>query len=519
MITMKRSEMIPGRFSRLLVTLLVLPAVAPGPLLFGQEPAGTRSGSQSAPVSDSAGDLAERLRRIVEDPALVRAHVGLAVQIAETGEVLFENEAEKRFVPASNTKIVTAAVALDALGPDHRWTTRLVVDGPVRDGVLAGDLWIVGGGDPLLSRSDLAGWVPLLREAGIRRIEGDLVGDDRVFEEGQWGEGWMWDDLFGGWAAGVSGLQLHPNTVRAWLIPGPELGDAARVVLRGVSPDLPIDNRVRTGAPGSEVRLQFLPPPEGGEVRLEGWVPVGPDSVPLYLSTPHPTLYLLDYLHEHLRDQGIAVTGGVRRARPTEQPASPGWSVELRSEPLYEVIADMLKPSDNQVAETVLRTVGKEAGDGGSAESGIEVIEETLAGWGIEPGAVSLADGSGLSRYNEVTPNAMVRLLRSMWRHPDFPVFEAAMPVAGVDGTLRRRLLGTPGESNVKAKTGSLSSVRALSGYLRDGAGETLIFSLILNGYDSPGDVAVALEDLLVEQLALYRRPVAAGWPRFREMP
>jgi D-alanyl-D-alanine carboxypeptidase/D-alanyl-D-alanine-endopeptidase (penicillin-binding protein 4) len=254
-------------------------------------------------------------------------------------------------------------------------------------------------------------------------------------------------------------------------------------------------------------------------VRLEGWVPVGPDSVPLYLATPHPTLYLLDYLSDRLADAGIEVSGTVRRAAGLEGQSAPGWTSEFRSEPLSEVIADMLKPSDNQIAETVLRTIGREAGDAGSAESGIEVVEETLATWGIEPGAVSLADGSGLSGYNNLTPNAMVRLLRAMWRHPDFPIFEAAMPVAGVDGTLRRRLLGTPGESNVKAKTGSLSSVRALSGYLRDGTGETLVFSLILNGYDSPGDVAVAIEDLLIEQLALYRRPVAAGWPTYRELP
>jgi D-alanyl-D-alanine carboxypeptidase/D-alanyl-D-alanine-endopeptidase (penicillin-binding protein 4) len=516
---MNRPDGSVARAGCLLTAWLALMVLDPGSGLRAQESAIIPSGPQTAPVSASAADLAESLRRIVEDPALERAHVGLAVQVAETGETLFENEAEKRFVPASNTKIVTAAVALDALGPDYRWTTRLVADGPVRDGVLAGDLWIVGGGDPLLSRSDVAGWIPRLREAGIRRIEGDLVGDDRVFEGGQWGEGWMWDDLFAGWAAGVSGLQLHPNTVRAWLIPGRQLGDAARIELRGESPPLPIDNRVRTGAPGSEVRLRFLPPPEGGDVHLEGWVPLGPDSVPLYLATPHPTLYLLDYLSDRLENEGIAVSGGVRRAGAQETLSAAGWSAELRSEPLSEVIADMLKPSDNQVAETVLRTVGREAGDGGSAEAGLEVIEETLATWGIEPGAISLADGSGLSHYNEVTPNAMVRLLRAMWRRPDFPIFEAAMPVAGVDGTLRRRLLGTPGESNVRAKTGSLSSVRALSGYLRDGAGETLIFSLFLNGYDAPGDVAVALEDLLVEQLALYRRPVAAGWPRYRDRP
>jgi D-alanyl-D-alanine carboxypeptidase/D-alanyl-D-alanine-endopeptidase (penicillin-binding protein 4) len=474
---------------------------------------------ESSTAQDSEHLLATRLDRIVSDPALIRAHVGLAVQVAETGDVLYEKEAEKRFVPASNTKIVTAAVALDALPPRFRWTTRIVADGPVRDGSLQGDLWIIGGGDPVLSRSDVAGWTAILNKAGIKRIDGDIIGDDRVFEDGQWGNGWMWNDVYGGWATGISGLQLHPNTVRAYLIPGPTLGDEARMELRGGGPDLPIENRVLTGAPGSEVRLEFLPPPEGGDVRLEGWVPLGPDTVPLYLATPHPTLYMLDYLGDLLQREGFEVSGETRRAGPTERPSAPTWSTELHSEPLSTVVTKMLKPSDNQIAETVLRTIGREAGDGGSVESGLEVMQETLATWGIEPGAVSLSDGSGLSRYNEVTPNAMVRLLRAMWRHPEFDTFEAAMPVAGVDGTLKRRLLGTPGESNVKAKTGSLSSVRALSGYLRDGAGETLVFSLLLNGYDAPGDVAVALEDLLIEQLVLYRRPVDPGWPAYRDEP
>lgn len=494
---------------------LAVVASAAGPLA-GQEPARALApGGAVAPVRLEA-DLARRLGRLLEDPALERAHVGLAVQVAETGEVLFENEAEKRFVPASNTKIVTAAVALDALGPDFRWTTRLVADGPVRDGVLQGDLWIVGGGDPVLEREVVAAWPRLLRDAGIRRVAGALIGDDRWFEPWQWSEGWMWDDLYGGWAAGVSGLQLHPNTVRGRLVPADALGGPARLVLPDGTPPLPMRTRVRTGAPGSEVRLRFLPPPEGGPVELVGWIPAGPDSVPLFLAAPHPTIHLLETLAGALAAEGIEV-GGTRRAGEEEAPSRPGWTAEHRSPPLSEVLAEMMKPSDNQIAETILRTVGREAGDGGSVADGVQVVEETLGGWGIEPGAVSLTDGSGLSRYNEVTPNAVVRLLRAMWRHPHFAVFEASMPVAGVDGTLRRRLMGTPGARNVKAKTGSLSSVRALSGYLRDGAGETLVFSLLLNGYDAPGDVAVALEDLLVEQLALYRRPVEPGWPAFRE--
>jgi D-alanyl-D-alanine carboxypeptidase/D-alanyl-D-alanine-endopeptidase (penicillin-binding protein 4) len=142
-----------------------------------------------------------------------------------------------------------------------------------------------------------------------------------------------------------------------------------------------------------------------------------------------------------------------------------------------------------------------------------------LQRWGIEPGAMSLSDGSGLSRYNRIAPNAMARLLRAMWHHSQYRVFLDGMPIAAVDGTLRQRLSGTPGEKNVRAKTGSLASARALSGYLTDGSGETLVFSLMVNDYDVPGSVAIALEDLLIEQIAMYRRPVEPGWPAYREEP
>jgi D-alanyl-D-alanine carboxypeptidase/D-alanyl-D-alanine-endopeptidase (penicillin-binding protein 4) len=240
------------------------------------------------------------------------------------------------------------------------------------------------------------------------------------------------------------------------------------------------------------------------------------DSVPLFLAPPHPTLYLLEHLERVFADSGISVDGGFRRARDSEVPSDSTWVHEALSDSLGTVLADLLKPSDNQMAESVLRTLGYEEGTSGSDLEGLEVIRATLSEWGIAPGAIDLADGSGLSRYNEVTPGGMNRLLRAMWRHPDYQVWLDAMPVAAVDGTLRRRLGGTPAAGNGHAKTGSLSTVRALSGYLTDGDGETLIFSLLLNGYDSPGDVAVALEDLLVEQISLYHRPIEIGWPGYR---
>ncbi len=458
-------------------------------------------------------DLAERLDQILADPALLPAHVGLSVEVAETGEVLYRHHGAKRFVPASNTKLVTSAVALAELGADYVWITRLVADGPIIGGTLEGNLWIVGGGDPHLTRDDLRAWPGLLREAGIERIQGGVIGDDSAFEDPQWGAGWMWDDLYAGWGSGVSALQLSPNRVRGGVVPGAAVGASATTFQSTEGPIVPFVNRIRTGAPGSEVRLRFMPPPEGGTVELAGWVPLSRDTTQLSLATPHPTLYLLDYLEEVLIEAGIAVGDRSRRATPNERPARIMWSHDVVSEPLSRNLPRILKPSDNQMAETLLLSLGLENGRAGTAAEGLEVVTARLARWGITPEAVELADGSGMSRYNQVTPDALVRLLRAAWRRADFPIFYAALPVAGVDGTLSRRMIRTPAERNATAKTGSLSGVRTLSGYLTAGDGSTLIFSLLINGYSAPGSVATAIEDLLVEQLALYRRAVPPGWP------
>lgn len=461
-------------------------------------------------------ELRRRLRRLLDDPVLSRAHVGLVVTVAETGRVLYERAPHRRFVPASNAKLFTAAAALHELGPDHRWTTRLVATGPIRDGTLDGDLWLVGGGDPRLTRDDLAALSRRLREAGIRRVEGDLVGDGRRFPPPQWGSGWTWSDTYAGWGAGVSALRLYPGRVRAGLVPGARPGDTARLVLRRGGPLPAIRNRVRTGAPGSDVRLDWVPAPRDRPVALEGWIPAGADTVELSLAPSHPTTHLAAAFADRLETDGVPVGGEIRRARPGEAPERETWSTALRSEPLSAVLPTLLGSSDNQVAEMLLRTMGAEEGDRGTAEAGLEVMEDRLRAWGVESGAADLRDGSGLSRYSQVTPTAVVRLLRRVWQLPDASVFRGSLPVASERGTLAGRLAGTPAAGNLRGKTGSLSSVRALSGYVEAGDGRTLVFSLLLNGYDGSGDAVEAMEDLLVEQLSLYRRPVEPGWPRHR---
>lgn len=468
-------------------------------------------------------ELARRLERLLADPALARAHVGLTVQVAETGEVLFDRAGEKRFTAASTAKLVTAAVALQRLGTGHRWTTTLAATGPVRQGVLEGDLWVVGSGDPSVTEDRLRSWAGHLRDAGIRRITGDVVGDDRAFESPAWGRGWMWNDLHLGWAAGVSGLQVDPGTISGRLHPGAEPGVPATLRLDRPTEHLPVDYEVRTGTPGSNLRLRLDPHRPEGPTLVRGWIASDADPLRLRFAPTHPTLLFLERLDEALGSAGVTVDGELRRPTPEETPPGgggdpvTGWRQTFRSDSLGALLSSLLRPSDNQMAESLLRTMGRERGREGSAREGLEVVDGVLSGWGVAPGAVALADGSGLSRYDALAPAALVRVLRAAWRQPWYPVFRDALPAPRESGTLRGRFMGIPAEESVRAKTGSLGSVRGLAGYVQDGDGETLLFTLLINGYDVPGDTATALRDLLVEQLTLYHRAVEPGWPRQRD--
>lgn len=516
----------------LLTTALLALALAPLPAPAQvPDPVDPPPDAAARPIPDTLDrgvadrrELARRLDRLLEDPALARSHVGLVVQVAETGEVLYARNGARRFVPASTAKLVTAAVALEELGPAFRWATRLEAGGPVREGRLEGDLRIVGDGDPTLDDAALAAWVDTLRAAGVRRVAGDVVADDRAFPPPRWGRGWMWDDLHLGWAGGVTALRMADPGVRAWLLPGERLGDAATVRLADAAPALPLPVRVRTGAPGSGLRLRLRPGDRPGAAgALEGWIPADADSVPLSLAPSHPTDHLLDRLRLALAEGGVEVDGAFRRApdgggadAPAGRGPAAGWSAAVRSDSLGSVLADVLKPSDNLGAESLLRTLGRVEGRSGTPAEGLAVVRATLADWGVDREAAALADGSGLSRYDALTPTALVRVLRAMWRSPDHEVFRAALPSPVGRGTLEGRFPGTPVRDGVRAKTGSLSSVRGLAGYVEDGDGETLVFALLLNGYHVRGDAASGLRDLLVEHLGHYHRTVEPGWPSVR---
>jgi D-alanyl-D-alanine carboxypeptidase/D-alanyl-D-alanine-endopeptidase (penicillin-binding protein 4) len=477
--------------------------------------AGAPGPGPAAPLGALRAEMAD----LFADPAFAHARWGVLVQSAETGEILYRQDAERLFMPASNQKLVTAAVALARLGPGYRFATRVAARGTVRaDGTLDGDLVVVGSGDPAISARFAGGdalavfraWADSLRARGITRIAGRVVGDDDRFDDVHLGPGWAWDDLGAAYAAEVGALLFDEGAVRFRIAPGDSVGAPARVEMRPPTRYVEVRADVRTVADSTDVPLRAERDPFANRVWLAGGIWIGADSVVRSVAVHDPTAFFVTVLVETLEASGIPVDSGPAD-RDALGAAAPRRE-ELRtlfvhgSPTLAEIVRPFLKESQNAVGEMLLRAVGAAATDTGSVETGRRVVVETLSRWGIPPAYYVIADGSGLSRYNFLSPEAIVRLLRVMTRRPEFGAFYDALPIAGVDGTLANRMRGTRAEGNARAKTGYISNVRALSGYVTSADGERLVFSFLANNFDAPVPAAEYLQDLAVERLAHFSR-------------
>ncbi len=442
-------------------------------------------------------------------PALSRALVGVRIESLTTGEVLYTRNSERHVVPASNMKLVTLAVAAERLGWDFRFDTRLETAGIVRDGILEGDLVIVGSGDPSIGSDDagpashFAGWIRALRGAGIHRVHGRIVGDDDAFDDEGWGGGWAWDYLTAGYAAPSGGLSYNENVAVVRARPGAAAGSPPEVLVTPPGHGFVVDNRASTGAPGS--RASFSTSRAFGRSTSEtrGELPAGSSGTTRTTPVLNPTLFFSRSFEAALAGAGFAVRDG---AWDVDELAGPIASGERRviarhvSPPLSTLAGRLMKDSQNLYAEALLKTIGRAASGTGSADAGRRAVRTTLESWGVPPDAVVVYDGSGLSRYNYVTADAIVAILRRMWddethRGP----FVATLPVAGHDGSLESRMRDGPLARRVQAKTGTIANVRSLSGYLDTESGEKIVFSVIANHFTASSSEI----DRIVERVGL----------------
>jgi D-alanyl-D-alanine carboxypeptidase/D-alanyl-D-alanine-endopeptidase (penicillin-binding protein 4) len=410
-------------------------------------------------LASSRADLRHEIDSLTSQPVFRNAQWGVLIVNPRTADTIYSRNAGKLFMPASNMKIITSAAALTLLGPDYTYKTTFLTDGEKRDSLLDGNLLVIGRGDPTVS-DNMRGNATIVMDAladsvrahGIRQVTGSLARVGNAFPDSIHGRGWQWEDFGEYYGAGVDELIFN----------------------EGMAP------------------TTMRPPPDTVRDSLYS----GPAK--------DPAKAYLDAFNDALVRKSIAVDGGVMDSiLPT--PIKMDTLFILTSLPLRQILPALLKPSQNQIAEILLKTIGLERGGMGTADSARKIVGQLLVSWGVQPDGFVIRDGSGLSRLDLVSPETIVRVLDRIQRDTAFATYYNALPIAGIDGTIKDRMKGTPAEGNVHAKTGSISAARSLSGYVTTADGERLIFSILANNWTTPSNAVTTVADQIAEALAAYR--------------
>jgi D-alanyl-D-alanine carboxypeptidase/D-alanyl-D-alanine-endopeptidase (penicillin-binding protein 4) len=428
----------------------------------------------------------------LDDPALAGSTLAVDLRDAATGATVAARDADRRALPASTVKWLTAVAAAEHLDLDATLPTVLRATGSLREGVLDGDLIVVGGGDPTLTTEQIGAWAESLAGQGLQRVTGAVVGDASVFADARLGAGWAWDDVPYRFSAPVTGLIVDEN-VATIAVSG---GRSGLTVDAGVhAPCVDVERVGGAGAPALR-REPWL-----ARWQLTGSLPVGERHT---IRTPlaDPPSCVAALLTAALTRAGVAVDGPPRAG---VAPAQTTLVYTHEGPALRDVLHRMLKTSQNLYAESVLRHLDPGAGPATPA-AGRDVVVATIAGAGVDVGAVRLVDGSGLSRYDAVTAAALADVTAWAWSQPWTDALVAMLPVGGVDGTLASRLRGTPAEGRVRAKTGSMTGVRNLVGYAEDADGRPLVVALVMDDFTAPQATAIAAQDRVLALIALSRR-------------
>ena len=472
--------------------------------------------------ADVRAELRTFVDSLVDSPEWRNAHWGILVVDPERGDTLYSRNAGKLFMPASNQKLLTGAVALARLGPDYRWRTEIGVAATgaaaangaaaAGDGVLAGDLVVTGTGDPTFSDHAFGdGMTPLLaiadslRARGVQRVAGRLRAGTDHLPGAPLGFGWAWDDLDFAYSAGVDELIFNEGFTSVVVHGGARPGEPARVATRPTRATPRVESRATTVAAGTRRNLDLTRAAGDTAWRLEGIIAAG-DSAVVNLTHQEPARAFLLALHEALAARGIVVERGVAATADTLATGtvvSPLFAVA--SPTLREVMPLLQKPSQNQIAELMYRTLGREVAGVGSEDSARRVVERQLVAWGADSVGFAVRDGSGLSRHDYVTPETIVKVLDAMRRDANFALFRDALPIAGVDGTIASRMKGTPAQGNVHAKTGFVDKARSLSGYVTTADGVPLLFSFLANNWTTPTREVERVQDAIAVRLAGMR--------------
>ncbi len=476
----------------------------------------TLSLRKTNPASSTLNELRDQLDDYFNDPNFNDAFIGVVIKSHKTGEVLYKRNADKLFVPASNMKLFTSSAALILLGEDYRYETNLFVNGKIKKGVLHGNLIVQGAGDPSISGRFNDGkvtkvfedWADTLKSKGIWVINENILGDDSLFDNIGLGKGWELDYESEWFEAPSGALSFNDNSIEIKVEPA-EPNFPANVIL---TPDT---KYVTVAAKVITVEREPVTPVSISRVRgtnlisITGEIKKGSQPFIDRISISDPTMYFLTVMKEVFEKKGIVVKGKVGTIESSDRPISYDDLTPIlvhRSLPLKTLIKELNKNSNNFYAEQILKTIGSEIYNYGSIDEGVKACKEIFNSMGINADYMVMADGSGLSRLDLVTPRQIVNLLSYMAKSEVFDEFYDSLPIAGVDGTLIDRMKKNSAENNVHAKAGYNNNVSSLSGYLTTVSGERLIFSIIINNFLAPPALANYITDSVCNRLVNFSR-------------
>jgi serine-type D-Ala-D-Ala carboxypeptidase/endopeptidase (penicillin-binding protein 4) len=446
--------------------------------------------------------LTSGIDQALADPILKHGTKGMLIKSLDTGKILYEKNSDVLFLPASCFKLLVSSASLDILGPDYRMQTSIYISGTLTpDGTLNGDVVLVGKGDPVFKYEHLQDMAAKVKELGIKAITGNVIGDDTWFDDVRLGWGWPWDEEPYYYSAQISALNLNENVVDVWVRPALKAGDPAIVKLTPPTGYMVVRNECKTAEAGAEKTVAVSRVRGRNVIRVSGTVPLDykPTACEESITVEEPALFACQTLIEMLRREGIEVRGQPVRGTKSDDAE---FILAHDSPPLSEIISLLNKPSDNLIAECLFKNLGAQVKGEGTAAAAEEVELDFLKRIGADISAVSISDGSGLSRTDYISPKNLVTVLRYMRDSKNYKAFAGSLPIAGIDGTLVNRMKGGAAEGKILAKTGYISRVSTIAGYTTTKSGEKLAFSIMMNGHLCRNKEATAVQDRILDMLA-----------------
>ncbi|MCX6155740.1 MAG: D-alanyl-D-alanine carboxypeptidase/D-alanyl-D-alanine-endopeptidase [Candidatus Kapabacteria bacterium] len=472
-------------------------------------------------TNNSIKELVNDINSLLDNPDFSNAMIGICVQSMETGEYLYKHNEAKNLVPASNLKLFTTSTALEYLGKDFKYTTSLYLRGRIlAGGEFEGNIIIRGSGDPtfcnLYQKNAIDifdSWVAKLDTVGITSIRGNIIGDDGYFDDNYYAPGWAWEDMTSSFSAQVSGLSAFENSVEITLTPSDSVGERADFSAYPDNSYIQIVNNVRTARRyASDININRNV--NSNLIELNGQIILDTSKKEknvqkIQVAVENPCLYFLNIFRDRLKERRINFRGTLLQARDLNEKILYQSLIpftEYESIPLSEIIKVINKQSNNLSTELLLKTIGKEISGVGSFSKGVEQVRKYISKLGISPENMSIVDGSGLSRYNLVSPKYIVALLSGIYHSANKDVFIESLAEPGKKGTLNYRLTSSRAEKFIKAKTGTMNNISNISGFVYAKNNEVLAFSIMMNNFTVPLSAAINLQDLLCMRLASFKR-------------